>query len=161
MQAASLGAAASLLVATRSEARAAATTDALLLTCMDYRVMDDAEHYMAGRGMRNKYDHIVLAGSSLGAITDKYPAWKQTFWDHLDIAIKLHDIKTVMLLDHRDCGAYKLILGAAKVADAKIEKETHAVQLKELKSQIGKKHPKLAVEMLLMGLDGKVDVIAG
>ncbi len=160
IQVASLGGAASLLMATRSEARAAATTDALLLSCMDYRLMDDIERYMSGRGLRDKYDHIILAGASLGAITPQYPAWNQTFWEHLDVAIKLHDIHKVIVMDHRDCGAYKVILGAEKVADAKMEKDTHAVQLKQLKSAINKKHPKLEVELLLMSLDGKAETIA-
>ena len=37
--------------------------------------MDEIEKYMSGRGMQNNYDHIVLASASLGAVTDKYPAW--------------------------------------------------------------------------------------
>jgi carbonic anhydrase len=160
IQVAALGAAAGLLVATRSEAGAAATTDALLLSCMDYRLMDDVEKYMSGRGLRDKYDHVVLAGASLGAVTDKYPAWNQTFWEHLDIAIKLHDIKTVIVMDHRDCGAYKVILGADSVKDAKTERDSHVVRLKQLKGAINKKHPKLAVEMLIMSLDGKAETIA-
>lgn len=159
IQIASIGAAASLLMATRSEGRGAATTDALLLSCMDYRLMDDVERYMSGRGLRDKYDHVVLAGASLGAVTDKFPAWNQTFWEHLDIAITLHDIKSVIVMDHRDCGAYKVILGADSVKDAKTEKDTHAVRLKQLKGAINKKHPKLAVETLIMALDGKAEAI--
>jgi carbonic anhydrase len=151
----SLFAAASLM----PEARAAGGTDALLLSCMDFRLMDDIERYMSGRKLRDKYDHIVLAGASLGAVTDKYPAWSKTFWEHLDIAIKLHSIHTVIVMDHRDCGAYKVILGPEHAKDPKTEKDTHTVQLRKLKGQIGEKYPKLKVEMLLMALDGKVEVI--
>ena len=116
---AALGGGASLLAATSwlLEARAAGATDALLLSCMDFRLMHDIERYMSGRGLRKKYDHVVLAGASLGAITDKYPAWNKTFWEHLDIAIKLHNIPTVIVMDHRDCGAYKVILGAEHAKD--------------------------------------------
>ena len=53
-------------------AHASGAVDALLLSCMDYRLVDDTERYMAGRGLRDKYDHIVLAGASLGALTDKF-----------------------------------------------------------------------------------------
>lgn len=163
LELASVGGAASLLAGARwlPVARAAAATEALLLSCMDYRLMDEIERYMSGRGLRDQYDHVVLAGASLGAITDKYPAWTQTFWEHLDIAISLHDIRSVILMDHRDCGAYRVILGAERVADPKTEKDTHVVQLKQLKSLINAKHPKLAVEMLLMSLDGRVESIAG
>jgi carbonic anhydrase len=154
---AALGGGASLLINRR--ARAAAATDALLLTCMDYRLMDEVERYMSGRGMRDKYDHIVLAGASLGAITDKFPAWNKTFWEHLDVAIQLHAIHTVILMDHRDCGAYKEILGPQHARDPKVERETHALQLRKLRSMIREKHPKLDVEMLLMALDGTVEPI--
>ena len=161
LQLAVLGGGVSLLAATSMlpEARAAGTTDALLLSCMDFRLMDDIERYMSDRGLRNKYDHIVLAGASLGAITDKYPAWNKTFWEHLDIAIKLHNIHTVIVMDHRDCGAYKVILGAEHTKDPEVEKNTHAVQLKKLTGLINEKYPKLKVETLLMALDGNVETI--
>ena len=161
VQLAALGGGASLLAVASwlPEARAAGGTDALLLSCMDFRLMDDIERYMSGRGLRDKYDHFVLAGASLGAITDKYPAWNKTFWEHLDIAIKLHNIHTVIVLDHRDCGAYKVILGAEHAKDPKVEKDTHAAQLKKLKGMINEKYPKLKVETLLMALNGKVETL--
>lgn len=162
LQFAAVGGGATLLSATSwlPQARAAGEADALLLSCMDFRLMDDIERYMSGRGLRDKYDHVILAGASLGAVTDKYPAWNTTFWEHLDIAMKLHNIHTVIVLDHRDCGAYKVVLGAEHAKDPKVETDTHAAQLKKLKGQINKKHPKLKVEMLLMALDGKVESIS-
>lgn len=161
LQFAALGSGISLLAGPSlfSSAHAAGGTDALLLSCMDYRLMDEVEQYMTGRGLRNKYDHVILAGAALGAVTDKFPAWNQTFWEHLDIAIKLHDIHKVIVLDHRDCGAYKVILGPEHAQDPQKEKEVHAAQLLKLKDMIGEKYPKLDVELLLMGLDGRVEVI--
>lgn len=163
LQHATLGGGASLLAAISwlPQARAADATDVLLLSCMDFRLMDDIERYMSDRGLRDKYDHIILAGASLGAITDKYPAWNRTFWEHLDIAIKLHNIHTVIVMDHRDCGAYKVILSAEHAKDSRVETDTHAAQLKSLKGMINDKYPKLKVEMLLMALDGKVETISG
>jgi carbonic anhydrase len=159
LQVAALGGGLSLLTVTSwlTKVQAASATDALLLSCMDFRLMDDIERYMSGRALRDKYDHVILAGASLGAITDKYPAWNRTFWEHLDIAIKLHSIHTVIVMDHRDCGAYKVILGAEHTKDRKVEKDTHAMQLKKLKGMINEKYPKLKVETLLMSLDGKVE----
>lgn len=135
-------------------------TDALLLSCMDYRLVDDTEKYMSDRGMRDKYDHVVLAGASLGALTVEYPSWNKTFWEHLDIAIKLHNIHTIILMDHRDCGAYKVILGDEHTKNADTEKATHALELRMLKAEILKKYPTLKIEMLLMSLDGKVETIS-
>ena len=139
--------------------QAAGKTEALLLSCMDYRLTHHTEQYMSGRGLREKYDHIVLAGAALGAITKKYPAWNKTFWEHLDIAIQLHDIHKVMVLDHRDCGAYKVILGEDLAKDPAKERGVHASQLKQLASLIKERYPKLEIELLLMSLDGKVEKI--
>ncbi len=162
LQLAALGGGVSLLASASviRPAHASGATDALLLSCMDFRLMDDIERYMSGRGLRDKYDHVVLAGASLGAVTDKYPAWNKTFWEHLGISIQLHAIHKVIVMDHRDCGAYKTILGPEQVKDPATERETHAKRLHKLKAQIAKKHPKLEVELLLMSLDGTVEVIS-
>lgn len=162
LQTAVLGGGATLLASMlpAGVTNAAGKTEALLLSCMDFRLMDEIEKYMGGRGLRDKYDHIVLAGASLGAVTDKYPAWNKTFWDHLDIAIKLHHIPKVIVLDHRDCGAYKVILGEDFAKNPAKERDAHAKKLTELASLIKKQHPRLEVERLLMSLDGKVETIA-
>jgi len=140
--------------------RAAAKSDVLLLSCMDYRLIHATERYMAGRGLQGKYDQVILAGAALGALTDRYPAWNKTFWEHLDVAIQLHQIHQVIVLDHRDCGAYKVILGEDFAKDRAKEAAVHADKLKELRKQINAKYPKLEVELLLMSLDGKVEKIA-
>ena len=142
------------------EAFAAQGTDALLLCCIDYRLTDATWHYMAGRGMAGKYDQLALAGASLGAETDKYPAWRTTFWQHLEIALDLHHIHQVVVLDHRDCGAYKVILGKDFSKDPKEEYAIHAKELRRLREAIGRRHPKLAVELGLMALDGTVEPVA-
>jgi carbonic anhydrase len=140
-------------------ARAAGNVDALLLSCMDYRLVTATGSYMTKRGLRGKYDHVVLAGASLGAITDKFPDWNKTFWQHLDVAIDLHHVQRAIVLDHRDCGAYKVILGEDCCKEPAKERAVHAEKLKELRTQINAKHPKLGVELLLMSLDGKVETI--
>ncbi len=142
-----------------STSLSAGQTDALLLSCMDYRLVDYTLHYMVGRGLRDKYDHVVLAGASLGAITDKYPEWNKTFWDHLGLAIKLHSIHKVMVLDHRDCGAYKLILGEECCNNRERETKAHRTQLQSLGKSISKKYSDLEVELLLMDLNGVVEKI--
>ncbi|MBF0272275.1 MAG: twin-arginine translocation signal domain-containing protein [Magnetococcales bacterium] len=134
-------------------------TEAMLLSCMDYRLINQIEHYMFKRCMRTKYDHVILAGASLGALNDKFPAWGQTFWDHLDVAKKLHDIRSVIIMDHRDCGAYKVILGEDLAKDAQKETAVHKAQLEKLAAAVKKKYPELGIELLLMGLDGEVETL--
>ena len=139
---------------------AAGGTEALLLNCMDYRLTAATTRYMAEHQMAGKYDQFVLAGASLGAKNDKFPAWGTTFWEHVQVAIDLHQIRKIVVMDHRDCGAYKAILGKDLAANPKEEFEVHAAQMRSLRADISKKHPELAVQLLLMGLDGKAETVA-
>ncbi|MFN3076208.1 MAG: carbonic anhydrase [Alphaproteobacteria bacterium] len=155
---ATLGGGAALFAALAPRfALASGNAEAILLSCMDYRLIDDMVRYMDGRGLNNKYDHVVLAGASLGAVTHK--TWASEFWEHLDIAIKLHHVKKVIVMDHRDCGAYKLTFGEKHAQDPVVEKETHAKTLRKVKGMIHKKHPELQIELLLMDLQGAVEGI--
>lgn len=151
------GAAALTSVVRPASSLASGQAEALLLSCMDYRLIDATGRYMAGRGLKNKYDHVVLAGASLGAVTEKYPEWNKTFWDHLSLAVDLHKVHEVIVLDHRDCGAYKTILGEDFSQDPLKETEVHAARLKKLEELIKEKHHELRVELLLMNLAGKVE----
>ena len=141
--------------------RAGSQTDILLLSCMDFRLANETEEYMTHQGLRDKYDHVILAGASLGALTDKYPSWGKAFREHVDIAIKLHQIHKLVVIDHRDCGAYKVLLGEDFSKDPARETAIHETKMLELAKSVKKDFPALEVELLLMGLDGKVEAMNG
>jgi len=141
-------------------ALAAPGTEALLLTCIDYRLTAATTRYMAEQQMGDKYDQVILAGAALGAENRKFPDWGRTFWEHVQLAIDLHRIRKIIVMDHRDCGFYKDIHGKDLAADPKQEFEVHAAQMHVLKADIGRRHPKLEVQLLLMALDGKVETVA-
>lgn len=46
-----------------------------LVTCMDFRLIDDVTHFMDRMGYNNNYDQFILAGASLGFVQDKFPHW--------------------------------------------------------------------------------------
>ena len=138
---------------------AAHAVEALLLTCMDFRLQNETVAYMDRRGLRDKYDHIVLAGASLGVLTEDRPEWAAVFWDHLETAIALHHVRKVMVLDHLDCGAYKLFLGEAAVRDPVSELTAHSQRLRLLRSSINQQNSMLEVELGVMALDGSVRII--
>jgi hypothetical protein len=140
-------------------AEAGGGADILLLTCMDYRLVREVSDYMHGRGLSHKYDHIILAGASLGAVTEVKTEWNHEFWDHVQVAKDLHHIKKIMVIDHRDCGAYKVFLGKDYGADPVAEKQIHSETLRKLAALVKEKHPDLEVELLLMSLDGSVEAI--
>ena len=114
--------------------------DALLLTCMDFRFFLTIAEMMKGI----KYDHVILAGAALGVVV-KNPTclpdkarWQQTFFDHLELAIALHKIKKVIVLEHRDCGAYGpdgfCLLPANPERD--LERRIHEEKAEELRNKI-------------------------
>lgn len=88
-----------------------------LLTCMDLRLTDDTAAFMNGLNLENRYDHVTLAGSAMGARllgtpvpgTEVICPWKAIFFHHLTAAINvLHrDVSDIMIIEHLDCGAYR------------------------------------------------------
>jgi carbonic anhydrase len=108
--------------------------DLLLLTCMDFRFFLTISEIMKGV----KYDHVVLAGAALGTQQEKFPYWGKTFFDHLGLAIDLHKIREVVVLEHRDCGAYgpKGFGLLPEKPDRELERQVHMDQVEKLKAQI-------------------------
>lgn len=134
--------------------------DAMLLTCIDPRFPEPTINYMKSRGMIGKYSQFTFAGASIGVVAPAFKDWAKAFWDNLAASIQLHHIPKVIAMNHRDCGAAKIAYGAEKVANPRIETEAHKAALMEFRKQVGERQPKLAVELGLMALDGKVEMFS-
>jgi carbonic anhydrase len=134
--------------------------DAMLLTCIDPRFPEPTFNYMKSRGMIGKYSQFTFAGASIGVVAPAFKAWEPAFWDNLATSMQIHHIPKVIAMNHRDCGAAKIAYGEAKVANPQIETETHKAALMEFRKQVGERQPKLAVELGLMALDGKVEMFS-
>jgi carbonic anhydrase len=135
----------------------AATVTALAITCIDYRLVDDAVRFFDAKHMTNDYDQVSLAGASLAAVSDKFPSSNAAFWDQLGIAKQLHHIKKVIVVDHRDCGAYKVAFGKNYQGERAAETAQHKGVMEQVKAKLAKTHPDLAAEFYLMSLDGKAE----
>ena len=133
---------------------------ALVLSCMDYRLVDDLVALMEANGLHDAYDHVVLAGASLGVVQAKFAGWQDTFWQHLDLAKDWDGIDQVIVVDHRDCGAYRLALGEAAVDTTEKETQMHALAIQEFALRVRDRHPDLTVRGYLMALDGTAEEIA-
>ena len=141
--------------------------EVLLLTCIDYRFFTIIAQKLHDEGLEGKYDHFILAGASLGAgldfNDDHLPAdkktqlprthWQQVFIEHLQIATKLHPtIHTVIVIDHRDCGAYKFFLKPEGYATPDEEKAAHKAQADKLVDLVYRIKPTLTVTKWLASL---------
>lgn len=95
-------------MATLKDREQAKVGQALVLSCMDLRVVDDVVKYLNETlKLENEFDLVAMAGASLGASTPLKPHWQALFWDHVDLAIGLHQVKEVIIVEHQDCGAFK------------------------------------------------------
>ncbi|WP_053237279.1 hypothetical protein [Sandaracinus amylolyticus] len=98
----------------------------VVLTCMDYRHMDDLVCALRARIGEDKYDHLILPGAAAAlaevSLQTDFPSWVPAFWSQVQVAKKLHGatIREIWLVDHLECGAYLQALGvdAAKEVDA-------------------------------------------
>lgn len=134
--------------------------EALLLNCMDFRLVDEVTRYMKSRGLTDQYDQITLAGAAIGVLTDKRSAWGETFWQHVTLARELHNIKKIIVIDHRDCGACKAFIRSDCATDRDTEFAIHQKWLTRLAQEIHRREPELRVELLLMDLDGSVEEVS-
>jgi pimeloyl-ACP methyl ester carboxylesterase len=72
---------------------------------MDYRYPHRIVDVRDELDLSGKYDHFVLVGASLGALV---ASWLDVLIKHIEAALLLkHHIKKIVILDHRDCGAYR------------------------------------------------------
>jgi hypothetical protein len=138
----------------------------MLLNCIDYRYPNrvlDAMHRLAPD---IPYDQFILAGASLGACRRD---WQDVLVEHVKAALFLkHDIRRIVILDHRDCGAYRypnelgipstiLDKGLPKDVLPSVEHACHqSVVLKlipMLKAKLGPLIPGLEFDALLLTRD--------
>ncbi len=130
--------------------------EAMLLSCIDPRMVEPVYKYMAGRGLTGRYSQFVIAGAAIAVVAPKFEAWHRTFWDNLGTSYQLHRITRVIAIDHRDCGAAKIAYGPDSVATPQAETETHRKVLAEFREQMHRRHPAITVETGLMALDGSL-----
>jgi carbonic anhydrase len=152
------GAAAFALAAAMPRRVLAASGDyeAMILACIDPRFQEPVFAWAKGQGLTGKYSQFTIAGAAIGVVAPKFADWHKAFWDNLAATIQLHNIKKVIAIDHRDCGAAKIAYGDASIATPEKENATHRKALAQFRKELGRRHPKLAVETGLMALDGSL-----
>jgi carbonic anhydrase len=133
--------------------------EAMLLSCIDPRMVTPVYDYMQRGGLAGKYSQFVIAGAAVAVVAPKFANWRPAFWDNLGATIQLHQIKRIIAIDHRDCGATRIAYGDAAIATPQKETETHQRVLAELRKELSKRHPQLIVVTGLMALDGSLEML--
>lgn len=136
---------------------------AIVLTCMDFRLLDDIVNTMDKLGYNNNYDQFILAGGALSYVNDDVDnltknkdLWRAVFDEHVDLASKLHNIKEIIAFDHMNCGAYKAIYGEMTEDE---ERHHHRENIKKFMEKIHKKYNNKTLSGFVMNLDGSAEHI--
>ena len=129
---------------------------AMVLSCMDPRFQPIVYNYLKKKKLIGKYSAFTIAGSAIGVTASKFKKWHKTFWDNIDTSIKLHKIKKLIVINHRDCGAAKIINGKKEFNRAN-ETNIHKNSFLKLKKLFKKKYPNLTIELKLISLNQKVE----
>ena len=116
----------------------------MVLSCIDPRFQPIVYNYLKKKKLIEKYIAFTIAGSAIGVTANKFKKWHKTFWDNIDTSIKLHKIKKLIVINHRDCGAAKIINGKKEFNRAN-ETKIHKNSFLKLKKLFRKKYPQLTI----------------
>ena len=129
---------------------------AMVLSCIDPRFQSKVFNYLKRRKLTGKYSSFTIAGAAVGVTNISFRKWKNIFIENLSVSIKLHKINKLIVINHKDCGAAKLVNGK-KIFSENNEKKIHKESFKKLKKLLHKRFPKLHYEFYLMSLRGSIE----
>ncbi len=122
---------------------------AMVLSCIDPRFQPKVFNYLKKKNLTGKYSSFTIAGGSIGVTAKKFKKWHSTFWENLATSIKLHKISNLIVINHNDCGAAKIVNGNNKFSTS-IENKIHNQSFKIIKKKLKKKHPSIKVSFKIM-----------
>ena len=123
----------------------------MVLSCIDPRFQTKVYNYLKNKKLIGKYSSFTIAGAGIGVTHNKFKKWHKTFWDNLDVSIKLHKISRLIVINHEDCGAAK-IANNKKKFNSLIERKIHNESFKNIKKIITKRYPFLKVSCTTLSL---------
>ena len=154
-----------LTIASTTIAPAAARAEkkvpkALVLSCIDYRILEAERYFLSLQNLGGQYDFTALAGASLALSGMPHQYDAEAFWDQLDISYRLHQIKKVLILDHQDCAVYKYKIDPTLADNPELELNTHTEYLSRAYWAIRDRYPDLNIELYFVNLNTDVKQIS-
>lgn len=110
--------------------------DAVIVSCIDFRFQKYIREW-TDKNLANKtFDFVGFAGSTKNL---------DVILEQIDISVRLHDIKDVILIHHEECGAY----------GAESTPERHSADLRMAKEEISKRFPFVNTRLYYLLLSGE------
>lgn len=144
------------------------TCKALMLGCIDYRFQTGFQQFVESENLKNDCDRLHVAGAVKGLVESegRHPEPAEGLGDdtvvrdyilgQIEISAKLHEIKEILLVNHRDCGAYG---GTPAFADKAAEHEHHRNELLKAKALLENRFPSITIKTLFAEIDESVDPV--
>ncbi|MEP9410639.1 MAG: hypothetical protein HRF42_04430 [Candidatus Brocadia sp.] len=144
-----------IVIAVEPEARRS-DCDTVVITCIDYRfAIANQEFINETLRLKDNYDHISIPGSIYNLVN---PETRTLLFSKFALSVRLHLINRVVIISHRDCGAYG---GSVAFGSEIAEYETHIADLRMARALLLEKYPTLQVDLFLESLvqeDGETKV---
>lgn len=128
----------------------------MVLSCIDPRFQPLVFNYLKKKNLIGKYSSFTIAGSAIGVTSNKFKKWHKTFWENFNTSVKLHNINKLIVINHRDCGAAKIVNGK-KEFNKNIETKIHKNSFLKLKKIFKNKYPRLNIELKIIGINSKIE----
>tara|TARA_B100000035_G_C20993956_1_gene551575 strand:+ start:159 stop:572 length:414 start_codon:yes stop_codon:yes gene_type:complete len=128
---------------------------AMVLSCIDPRFQPLVYNFLKRKKLIGEYSAFTIAGGAIGVTNNKFKKWHSVFIENLSTSIKLHKIDKLIVINHTDCGAAKIVNGK-KGFNHLIENNIHKTSFIKLKQKLKKKFPKLKIDFNLMSLNDKI-----
>lgn len=113
-----------------------------LVRCMDFRLGSAIRDHLEAAGLYNDVDIISIAGAAKD-IAQEDGSYAE---GQVDLSHRLHETKTVVLMNHTDCGGYG---GRAAFDSDEAERAQHEGDLRAAREKLIAKHEGLEVKMAL------------
>jgi len=131
--------------------------EAALITCEDYRLHQrkDGRNYVADfiKGLNVDCDLITRGGGVQDLVRPKLENFDKSVLRDAEVSAKLHEVKTIYLLNHEDCGAYS----GMNFSSREEELKQHYSDLKTVKEIINKEFPDVEVRLYFAELEPGTD----
>ena len=89
----------------------------MVLSCIDPRFQPKVFNYLKKRKLIGKYSSFTIAGAAIGVTHINFKNWQKTFIENLSTSIDFHKINKLIVINHKDCGAAKIVNGKKLFSD--------------------------------------------
>ena len=105
---------------------------AMVLSCIDPRFQPKVYNFLKRKKLSGKYSSFTIAGAAVGITNKNFKKWQKTFIENLSTSVQLHKINKLIVINHKDCGAAKLVNGKNQFNEVN-ENKIHEESFKILK----------------------------